>query len=526
VNTARSIGILVMLNALGAMIALAHSVVLAFLFGTSRALEVYFAAATLQTIAAKLTQTGQLGEIFLPIYHRLREEHSPRCAQQAFAVLLNWVLLLSVGLAAALWFAAPLLLRVQVMGFSTADQARAAAMFRAILPLLAIQVTLALMQTLANAERWFGRPEAVGVTSRGVMLAAVAALAAPMGAWAMVAALWIGHLVQLVGQAWLLWRMGYRHRASWAMEHFRVRTVFRRLGATLMYVGATQVYTVALDAGLSLLPRGTYAVFKYVQQLFTKVHAVLLRPVSVVFFTHVSEAVHTGMHRVRLLARTALGRCLGIAVLALAMVLAGGRPLLAGLWGSGRFRPEHVVLAWQLLAVLLAFLPAVALSAIGRKTAMSLGLVRWQYGLAAAMQAASAALAWWCIPRWHVWGAIAVLACNALAAAAVPTLVLLWRRREAWAFFRAGDLARWLTAGAVGVAVARACAWALPAGWTTPGAAGRGTHLGAACLLSTAAAATCLAGAWVLGVADIRKLASRLRGKPRGVTASPQSEPK
>jgi hypothetical protein len=45
-----------------------------------------------------------------------------------------------------------------VPGFSAADQALGAALLRALLPLVPIQVAWGLLRTLANAERAFGRP--------------------------------------------------------------------------------------------------------------------------------------------------------------------------------------------------------------------------------------------------------------------------------------------------------------------------------------------------------------------------------
>jgi len=513
VGTDRSIGILTILNIVGACIALANSVLVARFFGTGRGLEVYFAASTLQIIVANLMQSGQLGEIFLPIYHRIVHADGRQAAQRAFAVLLNWMVLLVAGMSAGLWFAAPLLLRMLVPGFTSEDRLLGVDMFRCLLPLVAVQVGLSLVQTLANAERWFGKPEAIGVGARGVILIAIAALALPLGPWAMVAAVWCGHLIQLVGCLLMLGRMGYRHRLCLRQEGFSVRSVFARLFVTFGYVGATQVYAVALNAGLSILPQGTYAVFKYVQRLYAKTNAVFLRPVSVVFFTHFSEALARGGRNVEALARSALARCLGIAALAMVAIVVGGEPLLAALWGGERFGGEHLGLAARLLSVFYALLLASALGLIARKTAMSLGMVGWQYVSASVVQLVSAACAWRLIPAFDVTGAAATIAINAVGLAAAPLVILALRRRDAFAFYSFVGMGRWLLAAGAGLAAGFAVRAAVSGHLSAVAPGGTAVKLALAALLAGCAVVTALAAAWVVNVREVRQVCRRIRGR-------------
>src|SRR5690242_21707640 len=92
VGARRAIGTLTSLNVAGACVALANSVVTARLFGTSRPMEVFFAAASVQVQLVSLVQTGQLAEIFLPIYHRIRHRSGTERARAAFSVLMNWMI--------------------------------------------------------------------------------------------------------------------------------------------------------------------------------------------------------------------------------------------------------------------------------------------------------------------------------------------------------------------------------------------------------------------------------------------------
>ena len=68
----RSVGVVTILSLAGTVVGVVQSVVVAYAFGTSRQVEIFFAAVALETTMLQLTQTGQLTDIFLPIYLRIK----------------------------------------------------------------------------------------------------------------------------------------------------------------------------------------------------------------------------------------------------------------------------------------------------------------------------------------------------------------------------------------------------------------------------------------------------------------------
>ena len=507
----RSIAVLTIMNGAGAVVAILTSAVTAYLFGTGRALEVYFAASTLLSLIARLTQVGQLSEIFLPGYHRMRHEYGLEAAQRSFAVVLNWTLLGAATVCAVLWMAAPYVVLLLVPGFTAADRALGTTMFRWLLPLLFYEILTSLLQTLSNAERWFGRPEAANVVGGAAALAAMLVFARSMGIWAMVISLWIGWTTQVIGYLAIAYHMGYRHRLILRQRGFSVRALFSQLLYTLGYVGSTQVYAFALNAGLSLLPQGMYAVFNYVQQLYSKTQAVFLRPVSVVFFTHVSVALSKGAENARHLAREALSRSLMIWSVLVAVIVVAGRPALAGLWGVHKFGADNLVIAVRLLIVFYVLMFASNLGQISRKTAISLGAVRQVYLYASGMQLLSAGVVFLLLPRFGIAGAAAVVAFNVLALAAAPTIAL-WRERPALVTgYPAPMLWRWSIAMALGVAAGSAVAWQASIATMSTGRAG---EILWAIALAGLVATVCTIVAWALNVPDVRAGFRLLRRQP------------
>ena len=177
----RSIGRMTLLNCLGAVVGVGQSVAIAFFFGASRQVEIFFAAVALESMLVRLTQTGQLTEIFLPQYHRRKHEQSAAQAQACFAVLINILLIAAFALAALLFVLAPQLVALRVPGFTSADIETTTTVFRALLPLLVIHVLVAILRTLANAEKWFGLPEAISLVGRMGSVSVIVAGAASWG---------------------------------------------------------------------------------------------------------------------------------------------------------------------------------------------------------------------------------------------------------------------------------------------------------------------------------------------------------
>lgn len=517
-GSARSIGILTSINAVGAVISVTTTIVIAHLFGTTRALEVFFAASALRASVTSLTQTGQLTELFLPIYHRVKHSDGQSAAHGAFSVIVNWMILVATGISILIWLGAPLLIRLLVPGFTAEDHLLGVRMVRWLVPLLCIQVILALIQMLAHAEKRFGVPEAITLATRVGNLAGIAAMYYFLGIWAMVVSLWIGSAIHLAGYLVLLRRMGYRHRFQLHQRGFGAWPIFRKLFVTFSYTGATQVYVFALNAGVSTLPQGTYAVVQYVLQIYDKTRSVFLRPVSVVFFTDVSVALMKAAGTVRDLTRAALARYLAIGSLILLAIVASARPLLGAMWGGKRFGPESLDLAAWLMGLMYIRLFASGFGQILRKVIMGLGMVTSQYIGSSLVQLLSAGASFGLIYLWGVHGCIAALLFNAVGLGLVPLVILLLRRRDLVVFYPVHAVWRWCVAGGLGGLSGMALKMMFEGQTLIAGRVGLFLW---ACALAGTSVAVALVVAWLLRVYEVRELARRVhaRLRQRGITA-------
>jgi putative peptidoglycan lipid II flippase len=437
---------------LGALVGVLSTVLVAHLFGTGREVELYLAAVGLHASIASLAQTGQVSEVLLPTYHRFRSSDGVVDAFRAFSASINRFLLLLVALAVAAWLFAGPLMSIRIPGFGADDVAVAAEIFRWILPLLVLQVATELFKTLANAERLFGRPELVTLIARVVSLVLIASLADRLGVWAMVAALWGAALIELMGILWLLRRIGFRHRLYVAHAPGAAPPqLFKRLASSLPHVGATQVFLFALDAALSMLPAGSFAIFRYVSMIWARAQGIFVRPVTVPFFTLFSEASSMESKIGGALLAQALARMVAVTALVSVAVITGAHLLLTGLWAGDRFPPEQIRAAAWLLGALFTLLPLAGAAALWRKAAISLNLLWETYLALSAVQLASAVLAVVVVPRYGLPGAFVVSAINLLGFAAAPWWVLRLRGHR---LIASPPLDRvWKWGGAVAVAL-------------------------------------------------------------------------
>jgi putative peptidoglycan lipid II flippase len=506
VSGGRAIGIMTALNGVSAVVGIAQTVMIAYFFGTSRTVEIFFAATAIQTSIIGLAQLGQLSDILLPQHHRLKHSLGQEQAFSAFAVMVNWMALLSLLAAAAMWFLAPALMRLRVPGFSPEDLALGAAVFRWIVPLLCLQIIMALLTTLANAEKWFGVPEAVQIGARVVGLVCLAALATRWGIWALVVGLILNTATAFIALGCVVWKLGYRHRFHLRHDHFHPLHVFRQLAVTFSYVGAVQLYAFAFDAALSMLPQGTLAVFKYVQGLSAKAWSSLMRPVGVVFFSYFSIAFAKGAADLAALARTALARTMAIWAIAFVLVATSSQYLLAALWGPRHFGIDELELAALLLTLLYAVGFLGGFSLITRKIGATLGMVQSMYVAGAASHVVSALFAWVVIPRYGVAGALATVVVVSIVTNLVYGLPLLLAQRTYLFWYDWRLTARWMLAIAIACGAGLGIAGSIPLTWTES----RVEALVAGGLLAAFSVTVLLLGAYLMRIGEVVALAGFL----------------
>ena len=326
------------------VVGILQAFVVGWLYGTSIGIEIYFAAITFYQAMLNLLQTGQIAEVFTPMYHRLKQSHGDAAAQRLFSMLVNWMVTIAILLAALAFTLASMIVPILVPGFSDQNTHSCIQMFCWVVPLAFVQVCLSLITCFLAAEKRFVGPEITRLVSMTLGLITIVIASRWLGAWAMVAGLWVTNIVSVMCLIGLARRAGYQHRFRFSDPEVKISPLFRSLPSIFSYVFVTQLYSIALTSGLSTLPQGSLAVFSYARRIFSRINGLLVRPISVVFFNHYSADLIDRPEKTRVLIRKSLRLALLAVTFACAIVTASGYPGLKMLWLSEQFfSPRRLV---------------------------------------------------------------------------------------------------------------------------------------------------------------------------------------
>ena len=425
----KAIGWLTGLKVAGAVAGLLYAVLRVRYFGAARDIEVFFAAQSIVYLVSSLTQSGQLSEVFLPVYVQLREQVSRRAAQAALSVTLNRLLLFVVAFGVVAYFAAPWVMRAFVPGFPPPDQASATTIFRALLPLIGLTVLGSFINTSLNAERVFGRVEATALANSVLSTVFLIAFYDRLGVWVLVCALYVGKAIELLIAAVFLRKQEYRHTWALAAEGFEHGDFFRTVYATGGYTLGTQLLNWSMTASLSLLPAGLLAVYNHVQRLLPKINAVLAKPVSTVFFTHINERVHAGdaPSDIRVEVGTYVRAALVVGAGVFVIAAAAGPTALRALWGSASMSDAEFGYAGVFFTGLMLAFAFQIFHSIYRRYSIALGLASRNYVWATVLQFISAGLVFLLATSFGPLGFLAGVLLNKFSHSAIAPLLVAQR---------------------------------------------------------------------------------------------------
>ena len=423
----REVSNLAILNIVGSVFSVLYSIMQVQYFGATREVEIFFAASTLVYMVISLTQSGQLSEIFLPIYINKKKMLGERAAFKASSVVLNWLILFTLLIGGIAWLGAEFLVELIVPGFSQADVDLAVNMFRVLAFYFVLEIVIALFITILNAEKVYGKTEATKILNRTAAILILIFFYKEIGVWVLVVSLWLSKIFQFSVLVYYLRKeIGFKYYMILYSEDFKHKSFLKTAYNTFSYVLATQGYNMVLTASVSFLPEGTYAVFKYVQNLYAHVRSIILNPINTVFFTEISNTVQLVKEKItgELMNKYAYYSLL-IVVFAFICVCILGKEVLAVLWGNDKFGVEYLTKAHNLMMFNFIAFAFVSIGKLYRSLGLSLGYAKKIYSVWTITQLISAALAWLLIKNIDFRGLILTVFLNSLFLSIVPLVVVL-----------------------------------------------------------------------------------------------------
>lgn len=426
----KSVAFLGLLSGLSTVLGLVFSIVLAQCYGVSRDVEIYFASSTLFFVIASLTQTGAITEIALPVYHQHIQQFGKSEAIKLYCQILNWMSLAALVIALCSALFSGFIIETFIPGFSTEDREKAQLFFLLISPLFLLEIQKSILSTFLNAEKVFGKTELTNVVSQLGNILFILFFHKKLGAFAAMMGLWFGQVLSFGYALFLAWKSGFRYHFTWFDGRFSVVELLHKIKNTFAYVIATQFYIVGLNAALSQLPAGHYAVFKYSQLIFSKTQGLLLHPVTTVFFSQFSNAFSIRAKNLQQLIIQGNRITILSSVAIFSLVFGAGFPAFCWIWLNEKFDLVSIQMAYRLLLIHYIIMFFNGLGLIYRKVNMALGWVQGLYLSYTAINFAFGCLMWFggaSLNNLYILAGISIG--NQIVMALVSPLLVFWYER-------------------------------------------------------------------------------------------------
>jgi putative peptidoglycan lipid II flippase len=248
-----------------------RDVVIAHVFGAGMMTDAFFVAFRVPNLIRRLLGEGPMSSAFIPVFAEYREEKSESASWKLAADLTGLMGALSLVLAIAGIFAAPLIIRALAPGFGlgTPKGHLTVDLTRLMFPYLFLVVLYALAMAILNSHRRFFVPAmAPALLNLGMIAGAV--VLSPYFERPVVGMAWgvlLGGSLQLAAQFLPLRQVGYSWRPGFDYRDEGVRRVARLMLPTIAGLAVNDVNQVVDTILATLLPEGSVSWLFYASRL-------------------------------------------------------------------------------------------------------------------------------------------------------------------------------------------------------------------------------------------------------------------
>ena len=306
----RSIFKISTINVFNSIFVLANSVVIAQLFGTSRNIELFFAARIVVNMAINLSLAGTFAEIILPIYHRSKAENGLEGAQRMISSFTNIYLVIISILAMIMIIAAPIIIKVLTPGFTAENHILGVSMIRVLSPLLVFMFFNGQIKVLLNAEQKYGRPEIISTINLIIRPAIIFVGFSTFDIWILIISLWIVTVMESVMLLFLYKTSGNRYYFKVNYEWVEISPHLKLVWSTFPNILISQSTNIIINSQISMLPAGVFAIFNYAEMIVKRIQSIFSKPILTVFFSKYSLGHSLNESDIKTLIRSSLSKYL------------------------------------------------------------------------------------------------------------------------------------------------------------------------------------------------------------------------
>jgi len=333
------------------VLGLARDIVISHQFGTSRALDAYFAAFNVPDFIFNVIAGGALGSAFIPTFAAALALDDPRRAWRLASAVINLVLLLTTALAALIALFAPQVVAATVAhGFAPDDRALTATLMRWMLITPIVFGVSGIVMGILNAHQHFVLPALAPVLYNAAIIAGALFLAPTMGVYGLAAGVVAGALLHLLVQVPWLARQKMQYAPMLGLDNADVREVVRLMLPRAFGIAAVQINFLVNTILASALPAGRIAALSYAWRLMLLPVGIVGQSLATAVFPTFSEQnARNELDDFRGTFSTAFRSTLYLTIPAAVGLFVLGGPLIALVFQRGEFDTQSTAeTAWAL----------------------------------------------------------------------------------------------------------------------------------------------------------------------------------
>ncbi len=351
------------------VLGLLRDIVISHQFGTSRALDAYFAAFTIPDFIFNVLAGGALASAFIPTFAGALALGDTRRAWRLASGILNLAVIVLAVIAALLALFAPQVVAATVaQGFAPADQALTAHLMRWMLITPIIFGVSGVVMGILNSHQHFVFPALAPVTYNLAIIAGALFLAPTMGVYGLVAGVVAGAVLHLLVQVpWLL-RQRIEYTPALGLDNADVREVMRLMLPRMLGIATVQINFLVNTILASALPAGRIAALWYAWRVMLLPEGVVAQSLATAVFPTFSEQSARREHAdFRRTFSTALRATFYLTIPAAVGIFVLGRPFVTLLFQRGEFNAQSTAeTVWALQFYALALFAHSGLEIITR----------------------------------------------------------------------------------------------------------------------------------------------------------------
>lgn len=349
-SLARAATIVMLLFVASRVLGLVRDIVISHQFGTSRALDAYFAAFNIPDFIFNVLAGGALGSAFIPTFAAALAQNDARRAWQLARSIITLALILLTALAALLALFAPQIVAATVArGFAPDDQALTASLMRWMLITPIVFGVSGIVMGILNAHQHFALPALAPTLYNAAIIVGAIFLAPTMGVYGLAAGVVVGAFLHLIIQ--LPWLIHFRFQIADFRLHIPnlqsaihnlqsndVREVGRLMLPRTLGIAAVQINFLINTVLASGLSTGSIAALSYAWRVMLLPVGVIGQSLATVVFPTLSaQDARNERDDFRATFSTAFRATLYLTIPASVGLFLLGQPFIALLFQRGEF---------------------------------------------------------------------------------------------------------------------------------------------------------------------------------------------